>query len=109
MPPKRKQADKLRLHQPDTAPTWQDKLELPSTTKTSGKAQPTSPVEEKTEKMYKTYWIDPDIVQAVKNLAETHRVGINELVEFLLTYSMTSIEQNNVEIPVKSSRNKIAR
>jgi len=100
---KKAQGDKLRLHQPDSVPTWQDRITPPSK-----KSDPVAPEQKKPEKVYKTYWLDPSVVKNVKDLADEHRVGINELVEFLLTNAITSVKQNDLEIPVKSGRNRIA-
>jgi hypothetical protein len=104
MTTRKKQGDKLRLHQPESVPTWQDRIAPPPATKASSVATD----QEKPTKVYKTYWIDPDIVNAVKEMADEHRVGINELVEFLLTHGITAVKENDLDLPVKSKRNRIA-
>lgn len=59
--------------------------------------------------MRKTYLLTPELVDHVADLAETERVGINELVRFLLRSSLDLVENGELEIPTRPARRKIVR
>jgi hypothetical protein len=49
----------------------------------------------------KTYLLTPDMVQRVETLAKQERVGINELVRYLLDAALTKIEAGDVSLEKK--------
>lgn len=49
----------------------------------------------------KTYLLTPDMVQRVEALAKQERVGINELVRYLLDAALTKIEAGDVSLEKK--------
>lgn len=57
----------------------------------------------------KTYLLTPEMVEHVAELAETERVGINELVRFLLRSSLEMVEAGELEIPTRPARRRIVR
>ncbi len=57
--------------------------------------------------MRKTYLLTPQLVDHIADLAETERVGINELVRFLLHASLESIENGALQIPTRPARRRI--
>lgn len=59
--------------------------------------------------MRKTYLLTPELVDHVADLAETERVGINELVRFLLRSSLDLVEKGELEIPTRPARRQIVR
>jgi hypothetical protein len=71
------------------------------------KAQVSTPQEpEKISKanyQRKTYLIAPEMVDRVKATAEQYRVGQNELVRFLLGYSLDQLDQGKLELPLEET------
>jgi hypothetical protein len=59
--------------------------------------------------MRKTYLLTPELVDHVADLAESERVGINELVRFLLRSSLELVENGELEIPTQPARRQIVR
>lgn len=59
--------------------------------------------------MRKTYLLTPELVDHVADLAQTERVGINELVRFLLRSSLDLVENGELEIPTRPARRQIVR
>lgn len=59
--------------------------------------------------MRKTYLLTPELVDHVADLAESERVGINELVRFLLRSSLELVENGELEIPTRPARRQIVR
>lgn len=57
----------------------------------------------------KTYLLTPEMVEHVAALAEEERVGINELVRFLLRSSLEMVETGELEIPTRPARRQIVR
>lgn len=57
----------------------------------------------------KTYLLTPDLVDHVAALAEEERVGINELVRFLLRSSLDLVESGELEIPTRPAKRQIVR
>lgn len=57
----------------------------------------------------KTYLLTPEMVEHVATLAEEERVGINELVRFLLRSSLEMVEAGELEIPTRPARRQIVR
>lgn len=59
--------------------------------------------------MRKTYLLTPELVDHVADLAENERVGINELVRFLLRSSLELVENGELQIPTRPARRQIVR
>lgn len=57
----------------------------------------------------KTYLLTPELVDHVAALAEEERVGINELVRFLLRSSLDLVESGELEIPTRPAKRQIVR
>jgi hypothetical protein len=57
----------------------------------------------------KTYLLTPELVDHVATLAEEERVGINELVRFLLRSSLEMVETGELEIPTRPAKRQIVR
>lgn len=57
----------------------------------------------------KTYLLTPELVDHVATLAEEERVGINELVRFLLRSSLDMVESGELEIPTRPAKRQIVR
>jgi hypothetical protein len=57
----------------------------------------------------KTYLLTPELVDHVAALAEEERVGINELVRFLLRSSLEMVETGELEIPTRPAKRQIVR
>ena len=59
--------------------------------------------------MRKTYLLTPELVDHVADLAQNERVGINELVRFLLRSSLELVENGELQIPTRPARRQIVR
>ena len=57
----------------------------------------------------KTYLLTPELIDQVADLAETERVGINELVRYLLRSSLEMVEAGELPIPTRPATRKIVR
>jgi hypothetical protein len=55
----------------------------------------------------KTYLLAPSLIDRIDDLAEQERVGISELVSFLLTTSLEMIEAGELAIPTRPARRRI--
>lgn len=56
----------------------------------------------------KTYLLTQDLIERIATLAEEERVGINELVRFLLTEAVIAIENGDMEIPTEPAKRQIS-
>lgn len=107
---KRDLAGKLS-QQNEARPGWRDAI--------TGPARGAEPVEEeaprpkRTKKKgplkRKTYLLTPGLIDQVAELAETERVGINELVRYLLRSSLEMVEAGELEIPTRPATRQIVR
>ena len=57
----------------------------------------------------KTYLLTPELIEHIASLAETERVGINELVRFLLRSSLEMVENDALQIPTRPAKRQIVR
>ncbi len=90
--------DTIRLNQPQQQP--------------AAPAQATPPrqqVEQQNKPKRKTYLLTPDLIANIEQLADEERVGINELVRFLLGTAVNLVETGQIEIPTTPGRRKISR
>ena len=83
-------------------PGWRDTI----TSQQPAKQEP--PKKEKTFKR-KTYLLTPDLIDRIEALADDKRVGINELVRFLIETSIEQIEEGEIIIPTKPGKRRIAQ
>lgn len=57
----------------------------------------------------KTYLLSGDLIERIEALADQERVGINELVRFLLAEAITQVEAGDLTIPTRPAKRRIAR
>ncbi|MEM7800543.1 MAG: hypothetical protein AAF633_15210 [Chloroflexota bacterium] len=55
----------------------------------------------------KTYLLTQELIERIALLADQERVGINELVRFLLTEAVISVENGDLEIPTGPAKRQI--
>ncbi|MCP5095980.1 MAG: hypothetical protein GY943_10540 [Chloroflexi bacterium] len=96
----------------DPKPGWRDTIRLNQPQEQSVEeptpARTTHPVRRNKPKR-KTYLLTPDLIERIEILADEERVGINELVRFLLSTSIELIETGQIEIPTAPGRRRISR
>ena len=94
--------DTIRLNQP------QQPAE-PAQATPSRQMPPSRPAEQSNKPKRKTYLLTPDLIANIEQLADEERVGINELVRFLLGTAVNLVETGQIEIPTTPGRRKISR
>ena len=104
-------ADKLGSS-PEPRPGWRDTIisgQQPVDTAASQPTQPTPTKRTRTKpkSVRKTYLLPPALIQRIEITAEEERVGISELVNFLMTTSLDLIESGQIEIPTQTAKRKI--
>lgn len=57
----------------------------------------------------KTYLLNEQLIQRIERLAERERVGINELVRYLLSESVAAVEAREWKIPTKPAKRTIVQ
>lgn len=55
----------------------------------------------------KTYLLTPRLIERIKRLADDEAVGVNELVRYLLTVAVDSVEAGDLDIPTTESKRSI--
>ncbi|GJM41970.1 MAG: hypothetical protein DHS20C20_22520 [Ardenticatenaceae bacterium] len=66
------------------------------------------PVPEPANKLKrKTYLLYPDMIEEIEAIAEEERVGINELVRYLLGVSLDQFYNRELEIPTQPGKRRI--
>lgn len=55
----------------------------------------------------KTYLLYPDMIEEIEAIAEQERVGINELVRYLLGVALDQLYHQELDIPTKPDRRRI--
>lgn len=106
-------ADKLGGSPTEARPGWRDTIitgQHPAETAVSQptpQSTPTKRTRTKPKAVRKTYLLPPDLIQRIEITAEEERVGISELVNFLLTTSLDLIESGQIEIPTQTARRRI--
>lgn len=55
----------------------------------------------------KTYLLYPDMIEEIEAIAEQERVGINELVRYMLGVALDQLYHRELEIPTKPDRRRI--
>ncbi len=106
MPRKKDLASKLSTPATGEArPGWRDTI-------TSG--QPVSfstpepePVEPESLLRRKTYLLTPDLIDQIQALADRERVGINELVRYLLGMALEQVDTGRLNVPTSPGKRRI--
>lgn len=109
---KRKQdlASKLtpeRANRPGWADAVTGQPAAPAETRRPVFAQPEPKPEETNKLKRKTYLLYPDMVQEIEALADQERVGINELVRYLLGVALDQIYNRQLDIPTQPGQRYI--
>jgi hypothetical protein len=97
----------------DSRPGWRDTITLGQTG-----AQPESrrpafppaeppPPEPQNKLKRKTYLLYPDMIAEIENLAAQERVGINDLVRYLLGSALDQVYNGELTIPTQPGRRRI--
>jgi hypothetical protein len=64
--------------------------------------QPPTPTSVKADRLRrKTYLLTPALIARVSDLADRERVGVNELVRYLLTYALDQVETGEHSLPAR--------
>lgn len=102
-------------------PSWQDTIvsqepveeiieeEAPvaprkTTTRTTRRKKPAK----SSKYVRKTFLMTPDLIERLEETAEEERVGISELVRFLMINSLDMIENGELEIPTTEGKRTIS-
>ena len=109
MPRKRDLSSKLESST-DARPGWRDAITggqlQPGRQQQEPEPEPAPQVHESPLKR-KTYLLTPELIEQIAALAEQERVGINELVRFLLRSALDQIAADEMEIPTRPARRRI--
>ena len=90
----------------DSRPGWRDTI-TGSQQQTPRPRQEPQPEERESPLKRKTYLLTPELIDQIAALAEEERVGINELVRFLLRSALEQIATDEMEIPTRPARRQI--
>ena len=104
-----------KLSQPaETRPGWRDAISGPLREEVqredatedvgqrfSSRSQQRNPLQRK------TYLLTPELVDQVAALAKAERVGINELVRFLLRSALEMVDAGQLQIPTRPAKRQI--
>ncbi|HZD11078.1 MAG TPA: hypothetical protein VE553_07025 [Candidatus Binatia bacterium] len=121
---KRDLANKLsqQNESPPARPGWRDAISGPvrdETWRSDAEQERESQASEESRKVTrhkprnplqrKTYLLTPELINHIAALAESERVGINELARFLLRSSLDRVESGELEIPTRPATREIVR
>ena len=56
----------------------------------------------------KTYLVAPDMIARIEAIADSERVGINELVRYLLDHALSEVESGEHTIPTTAGKRAIS-
>ena len=98
-------ADKLSGAPTEMPPGWRDTIVAPP----AGAATPGRAVSAESLLQRKTYLLTPQLIVRVQTLAARERVGVNELVRYLLAYAVDEIETGRHVIPTQPGKRQIHR
>ena len=101
----------------EARPGWRDTIrvtpqvaeETERETETETRRPQQRPQQRRNKPKRKTYLLTPDLIERVEDTAAAERVGINELVRFLLSTALEMVETGELEIPTTPGRRRIAR
>jgi hypothetical protein len=101
-------ANKLSQGQSETRPGWREAIAGPGATSEEEAPAATPPQRESPLKR-KTYLLTPELIAQIAALADEERVGINELVRYLLRSALDQVEEEALEIPTRPATRKIVQ
>ncbi|MBP8003202.1 MAG: hypothetical protein KA314_29185 [Chloroflexi bacterium] len=55
----------------------------------------------------KTYLLTPDLIEQIEALADRERVGINELVRYLLGMALEQVDTGRLNVPTSPGKRRI--
>ncbi|HSH05728.1 MAG TPA: hypothetical protein VLL52_24640 [Anaerolineae bacterium] len=87
-------------------PGWRDTI-APSGETAVSPPSPPAAAENPDALKRKTYLLTEEIIGQIEDLADAERVGISELVRFLLVEAMAQIEEGILEVPTKPGKRQI--
>jgi hypothetical protein len=92
-------------------PGWRDTITLgrgtPEPPEPEPEPEPASRRRNRGRYKRKTYLIPPEMIAHIEEVADQERVGINELVRFLLGTALDMVEDGQLEIPTRPARRRI--
>ena len=95
----------------ESRPGWRDTItgaRQPQTQTPRSRPSPQPQQEERDSPLKrKTYLLTPELIEQIAALAEAERVGINELVRFLLRSALDQVATDEMEIPTRPARRRI--
>lgn len=98
-------ADKLGGVSAESPPGWRDTIVAPPAI-----ATPTPPGRASETTMHlqrKTYLLTPRLIDQIQALATRERVGVNELVRYLLAYAVDQVETGQHPLPTQPGKRRI--
>ena len=99
--------------QGERRPGWRDAIAGPAREEEAEARQAQERESERKERSSplkrKTYLLTPELIEQVADLAEAERVGINELVRYLLRSSLEMVEAGELPIPTRPATREIVR
>lgn len=102
--------------QADRRPGWRDAItgpardSAPEPEREESQPQQRQQAQQRSSRLKrKTYLLTPELIEHVADLAETERVGINELVRYLLRASLEMVEAGELPIPTRPATREIVR
>lgn len=101
-----------KLSQPaETRPGWRDAISGPARDEAQRAKEEQAPSrsQQGSPLRRKTYLLTPELIEHVAALADAERVGINELVRFLLRSSLDMVEGGELQIPTRPATRQIVR
>lgn len=95
------------IAQPETTPEpavadVQPAVEAPLRQVSKPKAKPPAPTYKR-----KTYLVAPEMIERIEAVADQERVGINQLVRYMLDLALTQIETGEHSIPTTDGKRQI--
>ncbi|MDT8306455.1 MAG: hypothetical protein RRC07_11005 [Anaerolineae bacterium] len=103
-----------KLTQETSRPGWRDTITGSAETaaaESEARPEPKAPETRRRRNRLqrKTYLLTPDLVDHIAELAEQERVGINELVRWLLREALAQIESGDLVIPTRPANRQIVQ
>lgn len=110
---KRDLASKLNP-EPASRPGWRDTITgsaepAAAETATPPEMETPAPRRRRNRLQRKTYLLTPDLVDRIAGLADQERVGINELVRWLLREALAQVDDGDLTIPTRPANRQIVQ